>query len=106
MLDSACTVHIVTEYWLLDDYTEIALECIQWGNSKHIMYAVGRGTLVTRNELPGGGIIIVSFPGTLCVANFGINLLPVKQSSSRAAGSSVLFRAGTTLLGAQNRVIG
>ena len=51
LLDSACSVHIVTEAWLIDDYKEIAPECIQWGNSEHKMYAVGRGTLVTRNEL-------------------------------------------------------
>ena len=53
LLDSACTVHIVTQYWLL-----------------------------------------------------GINLLSVKQLSSRATGSGVLFRAGATLLDAQNQVMG
>ena len=76
------------------------------GNSEHRMYAVGRGTLVTRNELPEGGFRIVSFPGTLRVPNFGINLLSVKQLSSRAAGSGVLFRAKATLLDAENIVMG
>ena len=70
------------------------------------MYVVGRGTLVTRNELPEGCFRIVSFPGTLCVPNFGINLLFVKQLSSRAAGSRVLFKARATLLDAENRVMG
>ena len=70
------------------------------------MYAVGMGTLVTRNELPEGSFIIVSFPGILCVPNFGINLLSVKQLSSRAASSGVLVKAGATLLDAENRVMG
>ena len=70
------------------------------------MYAVGRGTLVTRNELRKGGFRIVSFPGTLCVPNFGINLLSIKLLSSRAADSGVLFRARATLFDAENRVMG
>ena len=44
LLDSACTIYIVIEPWLLDDYHLIEPEAIQWGNSAHIMYAVGKGT--------------------------------------------------------------
>ena len=106
LLDSVCTVHIVTEAWLLDDYTRIAPKCIQWGNGEHKMNAMGRGTLVTRNELRKGGFTIVSFPWALCAPNFGINHLSFKQLSSRAAGSGVLFKVGATLLDAENRVMG
>ena len=105
LLDSACTIHIVTEPWLLDDDHLIEPEAIQWGNSAHRIYAVGKGTLVTMNALPGGGFRIVKFSGTLCVPNFGINLLLVKYLSSKRAGSGVLFRAGATFLDAQNQSI-
>ena len=32
LLDSACTTHIVTESWLLDDFVTISPEIFQWGN--------------------------------------------------------------------------
>ena len=47
LLDSACTTHIVTESWLLDDIVTVSPEKIQWGNSQYVMHATGRGTLVT-----------------------------------------------------------
>ena len=105
-LDSACKIHIVTQSWHLDDYCETEPKAIQWDNSHHRMYATGRGTLVTKHALRSGGFRLVKFPGTLCVPNFEINLLTVKQLSSRIAGSSVLFKAGPTLLDANNEVMG
>ena len=54
LIDSACTVHIVTKSWLLDDCVTISPEKIQWGNSQHVMLARGKGTLVTRNMLLDG----------------------------------------------------
>ena len=51
LFDSACTTHIVTKSWLLDDFVTISPEKILWGNSQHVMLATGRGTLVTRNTL-------------------------------------------------------
>ena len=75
LLDSACTIHIVTKPRLLDDYHLIEPAAIQWGNLAHIMYAVGKGTLVTENALPRGGFRIVKFPVTLSVSNCGIKLL-------------------------------
>ena len=90
----------------MDDYAEIKPEAIQWGNLNHRMSAVGRGTLVTKRALPGGGFTLVIFPRTLCMPNFGINLLSVKQLSRTIAGSGVLFRAGATLLDANNQIMG
>ena len=81
LLDSACTTHIVTESWQLDDFVTISPEKIQWGNSQHVMLATGRETLVTRNMLPDGSTRVTSFEGCLFVPGFGTNLLSVKKLS-------------------------
>ena len=79
LLDSACTTHIVTESWLLDDFVTISPEKIQWGNSQHVMLATGKGTLVTKNMLPDGTTRVTSFEGYLFVPGFGTNRLSVKK---------------------------
>ena len=69
-------------------------------------FLVGKETLVTKIALPKDGFRLVNFPGTLCVPIFVINELFVKQLSSRIAGLGVLFKAGATLLDANNEVMG
>ena len=94
LLDSACTTHIVTESWLLDDFVTISPEKIQWGNSQHVMHATGKGTLVTKNTLLDGTTRVTSFGGCLFVPSFGTNLLSVKKLSVKVTKTAVLFRAG------------
>lgn len=106
LLDSACTVHIVTESWLLNDFVTIPPEKIKCGNSQHVMYATGRGTLVTRNMPPDGSTRVTRFGGCIYVPGFGTNLLSVKKLSTTATGSGVLFRAGAQFMGAQNNLMG
>ena len=47
LLDSTCTVHILTESWLLNDFVTKFPEKIEWANSQHVIYATSGGKLAT-----------------------------------------------------------
>ena len=70
LLDSACTVRIVTESWLLNDFVTIPPDKIQWENSQHVMHAIGRGTLVTGKMPADGSTRVTNFEGYHYVPGF------------------------------------
>ena len=106
LLDSACTVHIVTESWLLDDFVIISPEKIQWKNSQHVIHAFVRGTPVTRNMLLDRTTRVKSFEGFLYVLRFGTDLLSVKKLFAKATRNGMHFRSRAKFLDANNNLMG
>ena len=81
LFDSACTSHIATESWLLDDFQFIRPEKIQRGKGEHVMFATGKITLVTQNSLPNGEVRVTSFEGVLFVPRIGTTCFRSRKSN-------------------------